>query len=385
MNSKARESLPAMKASRKRDKVGSLDLNPRRVSVSLDLVAPCLAKLVPLWRNRAVFAFTDEKRRDFDFKFFPFSPKTLELLAEVAVLEEEVVRLEEQVVKFRQGLYQEAIYSSSCKKSKQLGYDVHPVTGNSKTLEQPHFMKGSASTQWSSNMDQNMPSSNKFVYGKFAPNKMTSSISITETQQGKENPLRTNIGKNCKQSPVKREIKIAAATMGNRQVDAQAFLEKGIPASPEIIIALMLKNWFDYFTNNFQVRVYTAAQVDKELERAKRDYLQAAVGICTPNKLAIPKLLDWYLGDFAKDVESLMDWICLQLPDEMRTEGIKCLEVARRSPIPQPIQVLPYEFRFRKDMTNQLKKKKKEKKKKKKKKKVLFINQHQARFHPAHS
>ncbi|RWW19980.1 hypothetical protein GW17_00015932 [Ensete ventricosum] len=127
MNSKARESLPAMKASRKRDKVGSLDLNPRRVSVSLDLVTPCLAKLAPLWRNRAVFAFTDEKRRDFDFKFFPFSPKTLELLAEVAVLEEEVVRLEEQVVKFRQGLYQEAIYSSSCKKSKQLGYDVHPA------------------------------------------------------------------------------------------------------------------------------------------------------------------------------------------------------------------------------------------------------------------
>lgn len=39
--------------------------------------------------------------------------KTLELLAEVAVLEEEVVRLEEQVVSFRQGLYQEAVYISS--------------------------------------------------------------------------------------------------------------------------------------------------------------------------------------------------------------------------------------------------------------------------------
>jgi hypothetical protein len=33
----------------------------------------------------------------------------LELLAEVAVLEEEVVRLEEQVVSFQQGLYEEAI------------------------------------------------------------------------------------------------------------------------------------------------------------------------------------------------------------------------------------------------------------------------------------
>lgn len=39
--------------------------------------------------------------------------QTLELLAEVAVLEEEVVRLEEQVVDFRQGLYQEAVYTSS--------------------------------------------------------------------------------------------------------------------------------------------------------------------------------------------------------------------------------------------------------------------------------
>ncbi|KAF3602694.1 hypothetical protein F2Q69_00032755 [Brassica cretica] len=40
---------------------------------------------------------------------------TLELLAEVAVLEEEVVRLEEQVVSYRQGLYQEAVYISSKK------------------------------------------------------------------------------------------------------------------------------------------------------------------------------------------------------------------------------------------------------------------------------
>lgn len=43
--------------------------------------------------------------------------QTLELLAEVAVLEEEVVRLEEKVVHFRQGLYQEAVYISSSKRN----------------------------------------------------------------------------------------------------------------------------------------------------------------------------------------------------------------------------------------------------------------------------
>lgn len=45
--------------------------------------------------------------------------QTLELLAEVAVLEEEVVRLEEKVVHFRQGLYQEAVYISSSKKNME--------------------------------------------------------------------------------------------------------------------------------------------------------------------------------------------------------------------------------------------------------------------------
>jgi hypothetical protein len=46
----------------------------------------------------------------------PYLPsQTLELLAEVAVLEEEVVRLEEQVVSFRQGLYEEAVTISMAK------------------------------------------------------------------------------------------------------------------------------------------------------------------------------------------------------------------------------------------------------------------------------
>ncbi|EHA8589995.1 hypothetical protein COCNU_scaffold014080G000010 [Cocos nucifera] len=111
---------------------------------------------------------------------------------------------------------------------------------------------------------------------------------------------------------------------------------------PLVTFALSCGSW-----SSPAVRVYTASQVENELETAKRDYLQAAVGISAPNKLAIPKLLDWYLLDFAKDVESLMDWICLQLPSELRNDAFKCLEMGRRSAIPQPIQVLPYEFKFR--------------------------------------
>ncbi|GAB2291379.1 hypothetical protein Dimus_025637 [Dionaea muscipula] len=55
-------------------------------------------------------------------------PYTLELLAEVAVLEEEVVRLEEQVALFRQGLYQEAVSTSSLKWNMGKSSDLFDIS-----------------------------------------------------------------------------------------------------------------------------------------------------------------------------------------------------------------------------------------------------------------
>lgn len=92
--------------------------------------------------------------------------------------------------------------------------------------------------------------------------------------------------------------------------------------------------------------MYTAAQVENELEVAKREYLEAAVGISS-SKFAIPKLLDWYLLDFAKDLESLLDWICLQLPSELGKKALKCLEEGKSRPLSQLVQIMPYEFGFR--------------------------------------
>ncbi|KQJ90552.1 uncharacterized protein LOC100826809 isoform X1 [Brachypodium distachyon] len=107
---------------------------------------------------------------------------------------------------------------------------------------------------------------------------------------------------------------------------------------PLVTFALSCGSW-----SSPAVRVYTAARVEEELEGAKGDYLQAAVGVSSPARLAVPKLLHWYLLDFAKDVDSLMDWVCLQLPTELRQSALRAVAAdgARR------IQVLPYEFRFR--------------------------------------
>ncbi|KAJ8567238.1 hypothetical protein K7X08_019446 [Anisodus acutangulus] len=113
-------------------------------------------------------------------------------------------------------------------------------------------------------------------------------------------------------------------------------------SEPLVTFALSCGSW-----SSPAVRVYTASQVETQLETAKRDYLQAAVGISATNKLIIPKLLDWYLLDFAKDLDALLDWVCLQLPDELRNETMKCLERRGREPLSQLVQVMPYNFSFR--------------------------------------
>ncbi|GFP96934.1 hypothetical protein PHJA_001837500 [Phtheirospermum japonicum] len=113
-------------------------------------------------------------------------------------------------------------------------------------------------------------------------------------------------------------------------------------SEPLVTFALSCGSW-----SSPAVRVYTASQIEAELEAAKRDYLQAAIIMSSSNKIIIPKLLDWYLLDFAKNLDALLDWICLQLPDELRDEAVKCLERKGTEPLSQLVQLMPYNFNFR--------------------------------------
>ncbi|XP_027942526.1 uncharacterized protein LOC114196172 isoform X1 [Vigna unguiculata] len=112
-------------------------------------------------------------------------------------------------------------------------------------------------------------------------------------------------------------------------------------SEPLVTFALSCGTW-----SSPAVRIYTASQVENELEMAKKEYLQAAVGIST-SKFLIPKLLDWYLLDFAKDLESLLDWICLQLPSDVGKEAIKLIEERKTEPLSQFVQIMTHEFNFR--------------------------------------
>lgn len=113
-------------------------------------------------------------------------------------------------------------------------------------------------------------------------------------------------------------------------------------SEPLVTFALCSGSW-----SSPAVRVYTATQVENELATAKKDYLQAAFGITKTNKLLIPKMLDWYLLDFGKDLEALIDWVCLQLPGELRKQAVTCLDKRGREPISKKVQVMPHDYRFR--------------------------------------
>ncbi|XP_070669716.1 uncharacterized protein [Malus domestica] len=457
-------------------------------------------------------------------------PYTLELLAEVAVLEEEVVRLEEQVVHFRKDLYQEAVYISNSKRKMEtfsaVSSDSYPIKnpkfqsqrGNNSTnstekdCPSPYDDKQGKENQSYNNITKSneralihkgqvrtpvkrppidhraaekrlepqklqfetrtadqesaqarlptMP--DKELSGDNSPNKISeniinclSSILMRMSSVKNSGPAENERTENwdpyriCLEfgqrdiGPYKQLHAIEARNINPNQtanalfllgrlklllrklasVNLQslnhqeklafwiniynscmmnAFLEHGIPESPEIIVALMQKATinvgghilnaitiehfilrlpfhskytFSKGTKNDEktarntfglelseplvtfalscgswsspsVRVYTASQVENELEVAKREYLQAAVGISS-NRFAIPKILDWYLPDFAKDLESLLDWICLQLPSELGKEALKLLVKGKNEPLLQFVQVMPYEFNFR--------------------------------------
>ncbi|GFS33184.1 ternary complex factor MIP1 leucine-zipper protein [Actinidia rufa] len=427
-------------------------------------------------------------------------PYTLELLAEVAVLEEEVVRLEEQVVHFRRGLYQEAVYISSSKRNMESSADLYePYPIKNYKMKQSKITKNSSVTSTSRNLpslpDDGQWKENQFcansTKNKMSPNlrvqtiktpvkknpiehrppekriepqklgvecrvtrnekpEATTPVIRDERLSGDDSPnkisenilkclssifLRMSTSKtratedtlpslsaltsceNCEAifkdpygicsefgkrdiGPYKHLFAIELASISSNRTTNSVFLVRRLNrnstcnpsgnnkcwgyllnaitiehfilrlpyhskytfakgarnddmmarsafalelSEPLVTFALSCGSW-----SSPTVRVYTASQVENELEEAKREYLQAAVGISTRMKLlGIPKLLDWYLLDFAKDLESLLDWICLQLPSELGKEAMKCLERGNAEPLSQIVRVLPYEFNFR--------------------------------------
>lgn len=97
-----------------------------------------------------------------------------------------------------------------------------------------------------------------------------------------------------------------------------------------------------------QVKIYTSDGVIAELEKSKLEYLQASLIVTSNKKIAMPELLLRNMHDFAQDLDSLVEWICQQLPTSgsLRKSIVDCfrgLHGGKRSTI---VEKIPYDFEF---------------------------------------
>jgi hypothetical protein len=99
-----------------------------------------------------------------------------------------------------------------------------------------------------------------------------------------------------------------------------------------------------------QLRIYKADRVVMDLEKAKLEYLQASLVVTSTRRLMIPSLVHSNMHDFAKDMESLLRWICEQLPTSwsLRKSMVDCLNFSSRSHsvMEEVVDVIPLDYEF---------------------------------------
>ncbi|KAJ0021705.1 hypothetical protein Pint_32117 [Pistacia integerrima] len=97
------------------------------------------------------------------------------------------------------------------------------------------------------------------------------------------------------------------------------------------------------------VRIYTAEGVIGELEKSKLEYLQASIVVTNTRKIAIPELLIRNMNDFAMDIDTLVEWVCHQLPTSgsLRKSMVDCFRQGHNSgKISTSVEKIPYDFEF---------------------------------------
>ncbi|CDY66789.1 BnaC09g51680D, partial [Brassica napus] len=115
-------------------------------------------------------------------------PMTLQLLAEVAVLEEEIVRLEEQFVHFRQELYQEAALTSS----KTNIECFLPYSSSASSNAREHFSPKTLSVKESRRVKRNQLSANSTINMHITHTQLNKSLKAQKLKQESPRPCKTN-------------------------------------------------------------------------------------------------------------------------------------------------------------------------------------------------
>lgn len=99
-----------------------------------------------------------------------------------------------------------------------------------------------------------------------------------------------------------------------------------------------------------QVRIYTPDGVLAELEKSKLEYLQASIVVTSTKRIALPELLVQKMHDFAQDKDSLVEWVCHQLPTSgsLRKSMVDCFRssITSGGKVSHIVDKIPYDFEF---------------------------------------
>lgn len=96
------------------------------------------------------------------------------------------------------------------------------------------------------------------------------------------------------------------------------------------------------------VRIYTADGVTAELEKSKLDYLQASILATSTKRIGFPELFLRNMLDFAVDTDSLVEWVCSQLPTSgtLRKSMVDCFRSHSNVKPSTIVEKIPYDYEF---------------------------------------
>ncbi|KAG0470011.1 hypothetical protein HPP92_016711 [Vanilla planifolia] len=95
----------------------------------------------------------------------------------------------------------------------------------------------------------------------------------------------------------------------------------------------------------WNVRIFTADNVQAELQKSMKDYIQASIGINDKGKVLVPQLLYCFAKGVVED-SLLVDWICRHLNPE-QAAVVRGLTQRKRLLGVRSFSVIPFDSRFR--------------------------------------
>ncbi|KAL3331106.1 hypothetical protein AABB24_034753 [Solanum stoloniferum] len=94
------------------------------------------------------------------------------------------------------------------------------------------------------------------------------------------------------------------------------------------------------------LKVYTASNIQGELEAAKKEFLQANIIVKKSKRVSLPKVLERYAKEASIPSDDLLDWVMENVEKKLRDSIQKCVDRRTNKKVSQIIVWLPYTSRF---------------------------------------